>query len=88
MTLVTKPVLVATGADEEGCLVFNDDRLVAVLVRLSDRHEIAPGQWFYEAGFGALDGPHHPTFASLEEAKDYIAERIARARASRRGPEV
>jgi hypothetical protein len=79
MTLTTKPVRVATGADEDGCLVFNDGRLVAVLVRLSDQHEVAPGQWFYEAGFGPLDGPDHPTFPSIEEAQSYIAERISRA---------
>jgi hypothetical protein len=75
-----KPVRVATGADEDGCLVFSDDRLVAILVRLSDQHEIAPGHWFYEAGFGYLDGPDHPTFASLDEATSYIAYRIRRAR--------
>jgi hypothetical protein len=80
VTLTMTPVRVATGADEEGCLVFSDDRLVAVLVRLSDQHEIAPGQWFYEAGFGPLDGPDHPTFGSLEEASSYIAHRIKKAR--------
>lgn len=83
MTLIMKPVRVGTGADEEGCLVFSDGRMVAVLVRLSDDNEIAPGQWFYEAGFGALDGPDHPTFGSLEEAKGYIANRISRARDGR-----
>jgi hypothetical protein len=36
MILTTQPVRVATGHDEEGCLIFADDRLVAVLVRLSD----------------------------------------------------
>ena len=85
MTLTSRPVRVATGADEDGCLVFSDDRLVAVLVRLSDRHEIAPGRWFHEAGFGPLDEPDHPTFTSLEDAKDYIARRLAHAR---RGPEA
>jgi hypothetical protein len=80
MKLVTQPVRVATDPDEEGCLVFSDDRLVAVLVRLSDENEVAPGQWFYEAGFGACNGPEHPTFASLDEATDYIAKRIHRAR--------
>jgi len=80
MTLVTQPIRVGTGADEEGCLVFSDGRLAAVLVRLSDDNEIAPGQWFYEAGFGALDGPEHPTFADLEEAKAYIEDRLSRAR--------
>jgi hypothetical protein len=80
MTLVMQPVRVATGADEEGCLVFSDDRLVAVLVLLSDENEIAPGHWYYEAGFGALDGPEHPTFATLDEAQEYIVHRIGQAR--------
>ena len=83
MTLTTKPVRVSTGADEDGRLVFSDDRLVAILVRLSDQHEIAPGQWFYEAGFGSLDGPHHPIFANLEEATEYIAQRIDQAQRGR-----
>jgi hypothetical protein len=82
MTVTTMPVRVVTGADDEGCLVFCEERLVAVLARLSDDDEIAPGHWFYEAGFGALDGPDHPTFASLEEAKDYIALRMRQARRS------
>jgi hypothetical protein len=79
MTLMMQPVRVATGADEEGCLVFSDDRLVAVLVHLSDENEIAPGHWYYEAGFGALDGPEHPTFANIDEAQDYIVRRIREA---------
>ena len=83
MTLVTQAVRVGTGADEEGCLVFSDDRLVAVLVLLSEQNEIAPGQWFHEAGFGALEGPDHPTFASVQEAKEYIARRIGRAEETR-----
>jgi hypothetical protein len=80
MTLVTQPVRVGTGADEEGCLVFSEDRLVAVLVRLSHQNEIAPGQWFYETGFGPLGGPEHPNFATLDDAKHYIVDRISRAR--------
>ena len=80
MTLVTKPVRVRTNGDEEGCLVFSDDRLVAVLVRLSEHNEVAPGQWFYETGFGPLDGPDHPTFATLDQARDYVAARIRRSK--------
>jgi hypothetical protein len=80
MALIAQPVRVATGADEEGCLVFSDDRLVAVLVRLSDQNEIAPGEWFYETGFGRLGGPEHPTFATLDKAKAYISARLSQAR--------
>jgi hypothetical protein len=57
MSLSLQPVRVATGFDEEGMLVFDgDQRLVAVLTRLSDQNEVAPGQWFLEAGFGRLGG--------------------------------
>jgi hypothetical protein len=76
VTLTFQPVRIATGHDEDGCLVFADDRLVAALVRLSNEHEVAPGQWFYETGFGPLNGPDHPTFPSLDEAARYIADRI------------
>jgi hypothetical protein len=45
MSLTLQPVRVGTGSDEEGMLVFDDDqRLVAVLVRLLDENEVAPGQ--------------------------------------------
>jgi hypothetical protein len=33
-----------------------EQRLVAVLVRLSDENEVAPGQWYLGAGFGQIDG--------------------------------
>jgi hypothetical protein len=58
MSLTFQPVRVNTGFQEEGVLVFDEQRrLVAVLVHLSDEHEVAPGQWFLEAGFGRLGGP-------------------------------
>ena len=70
MTLSLRPVRVATGHEEEGNLVFDDQgRLVAVLVHLSDKNEIAPGQWFLEVGFGSLDSSSPPTFAALNTAK-------------------
>ncbi|WP_338105381.1 hypothetical protein [Microvirga tunisiensis] len=57
MSLTLQPVRVGTGSEEEGMLVFDDvQRLVAVLTRLSDQNEVAPGQWFLEAGFGRLGG--------------------------------
>jgi hypothetical protein len=77
VTLTLKPVRVATGADdEEGRLVFAGGRLVAVLVRLSEQHEELAGRWFFEAGFGRLDGPLHPAFRDLPEAEAWIAERL------------
>ena len=78
MTIALQSVRIATGAEEEGLLVLADDRLVAVLVHLSDENEIAPGAWFLEAGFGRVDGRGHPTFKNLDDAQDWIRQRIAR----------
>jgi hypothetical protein len=76
MTLTLQPVRVANSHDEEGLLVLAEDRLVAVLVRLSEEHGDLSGDWFLEAGFGRLDGPHHPTFRDLDEAQDWIARHL------------
>ena len=78
MTLTLQPVRVATGFEDEGVLVFDgEQRLVAVLTHLSDQNEVAPGQWFLEAGFGPLDGVSHPAFADLDAAQDWIGRRLA-----------
>ena len=78
MTLHLRAVQVATGHDEEGMLVFDlDERLVAILVRLGPLHPNA-GEWVLETGFGrVVDDVQHPTFASLDEAKDWIEQRLA-----------
>ncbi len=81
MTLSLQPMRVATGFDEEGMLVLDEgQRLLAVLVRLSDENEAAPGQWFVEAGFGRLDGGNHPTFFNLDMAQDWIGQRLTQGR--------
>ncbi len=81
MTLSLQPMRVATGFDEEGMLVLDEgQRLLAVLVRLSDENEAAPGQWFVEAGFGRLDGGNHPTFSNLDMAQDWIGQRLTQGR--------
>ena len=78
MTLALQPVRVATGFDEEGMMVLDEgQRLVAVLVRLSDDNEVAPGQWYLEAGFGRIDGTNHPIFSNLDLAQDWIRQRLA-----------
>ena len=77
MSLTFQPVRVATGIDEEGVLVFDEERrLLAVLTQLSSENEVAPGQWFLEAGFGPLGGRTQPTFSDLESAQDWISRRI------------
>jgi hypothetical protein len=78
MSLTFQPVRVATGFDEEGMMALDEgQRLVAVLVRLSDDNEVAPGQWYFEAGFGRLDGGNHPIFSNLDMAQDWISQRLA-----------
>jgi hypothetical protein len=78
MSLTFQPVRVATSFDEEGMMVLDEEqRLLAVLVRLSDDNEVAPGQWYFEAGFGRLDGGSHPTFSNLDMAQDWIGQRLA-----------
>ena len=83
MSLALQPVRVATSSpDENGLLVFDEaQRLVALLVQLSDEHGDEAGHWFYEAGFGPMDGPDHPTFPDLDAAQ---AVRGAKARADLR----
>jgi len=77
MILTLQPVHVATGLDEEGMLVFDaEQRLVAVLTHLSDQHDGLAGHWFLEVGFGRLDGTKNPTFASLDEAREWIGQRL------------
>jgi hypothetical protein len=78
MSLTLQPIRVATGFDEDGMMVFDEEqRLVAVLVRLSDENEVAPGQWYLEAGFGQIDGVQHPGFADLDTAQGWISQRLA-----------
>ena len=64
------------GPDEEGCLVFVDGKLVAVLVRLSTEHGDAAGRWFLEHGFGPLDTPEQPLFEDLGAAERWIAGQV------------
>jgi hypothetical protein len=78
MKLGFQTVTVETNApDEEGRLVFADNRLVAVLVRLSEEHGRKAGRWYLEHGFGKLDGLAQPIFTDLDEAQDWVAQRIS-----------
>ncbi len=82
MSLTLQPTRVATGADDEGMLVYSDGKLVAVLVHLSDENEVAPGEWYLEAGFGrGFEGPNHRSFPTLEAAQDWISQRLGAKRA-------
>jgi hypothetical protein len=78
MSLRLQPIQVATGSDDQDSqLVFHEGFLVAVLVQLSDKHEGAAGMWFLEAGFGPVDTATPPTFADLDEAWNWIEQRLA-----------
>jgi hypothetical protein len=68
--------------DQDGCLILHDDCLVAVLVCLSDAHGAEAGSWFYEAGFGALDGPDHPSFPILMRPRTTCSPASPRRRLS------
>jgi hypothetical protein len=73
-------VQVATGStDTESLLVFSDDFLVAVLVRLSDDHGDEAGMWFLEVGFGRVDDLRQPRFADLDAAQAWIRDRLEEA---------
>jgi len=77
MTLMLQPVRVATGAEEEGLLVFDDEqRLRAVLIHLSAENEVAPGHWYLEAGFLGLGTTNRPTFIDLEAAQQWINKHL------------
>jgi hypothetical protein len=76
MNLDFRPVRVATGSDdEEGLLAFAGERLVAVLVRLSNLHDDMAGSWFVEASFGLRD--EHQTFTDLPSAEAWIRKHVS-----------
>jgi hypothetical protein len=84
MNLVFTPVRVATGSDdEEGLLAFAGERLVAVLVRLSNMHDDLAGSWFVEASFGLRD--KHQTFTDLPSAEAWIRKHVITAFESQTG---
>lgn len=79
--LIVHPTRVATSsADEDGCLVHADGRLVAVLVRLADpMHGGLAGSWFLEAGFGPCGARHAPVFDSLDAAREWVGQQVGGA---------
>lgn len=76
MSLRLQPTRIAA-ADADGCLVFSDAGLVAVLACLTDMHGEMAGKWFLEAGFGDLHWQKHNVFSDLEAAKDWIMKQVA-----------
>lgn len=76
MNLILQPVRVDAVEEGEGCLVFAEGCLLAVLVRLSESHEDEAGYWFLEKGFGRLDRPDPPVFCDLPTAEQWIKEHL------------
>lgn len=91
MTLTVQPVLLGNPDDQDGVLVFDGGRLVAVLCRLSATHGHRAGQWFLESSFGvaALDtdmfGTIEQACASIDRAI-IVRETQAAAASARRPP--
>jgi hypothetical protein len=77
MTLTLQPVLLANRHDDEAQLVFVGDRLLGLLVRLSEMHEGMAGSWFLEFAFDDLDHPPQSVFPDLDTALEWIAERLS-----------
>jgi hypothetical protein len=79
MSLHLQPVRLVSGNDDaEATLVFIDGDLVAVLSHLSELHDGEAGRWFLEAWFGPGYVANGPTFASLDDAQDWIEGRLAK----------
>lgn len=77
MSYEFKPVRVRTGSpDEEGRLVQRDDKLIAVLVRLSEQHAGDAGKWVVEAGFAFPDTARDQLFESLRDAEAWFDRHI------------
>ena len=72
MNVRFEPVRLATGSEEEGMLVFLDEKLIAILVHLAPDNSVAPGHWFLEASFDGLPGLSAPTFPDLDAAERWV----------------
>lgn len=70
----TRIFSVIEGQDETGQLVFYDDRLAAVLIKLGSMHEEQEGFWNLEVGFGLCAG-RPATFRHLADALRWVGER-------------
>ena len=76
MSLRLQPVRVGNGSDDQnGRLVFKDDALVALLVRLSGNHDEDAGKWFLEAEFGRDCLEPAALCDDLERAQAWFARR-------------
>ena len=75
----TETIKIATGSDdEEGMLVFDDQHLLAVFVRLADRaHEPGlAGMWNLEIRFDAPSCDGNPVFPDAAQALAWLKTEI------------
>lgn len=77
MSLTITDVVVAVGRSQvPGHLVFEADRLLAVLTRIDAQEGMRSG-WYVEAAFGPLIySPVLPVFATVAEALDWMQARL------------
>lgn len=86
MCQTTRIPATRSGVVEEGFLVFADDTLMAVVIRLDrtldEELEDLRGRWYLETGYGACTiGPGvDQLFRSPDEAQRWVLERVSRAR--------
>ncbi|HEY8381512.1 MAG TPA: hypothetical protein VIL09_05090 [Microvirga sp.] len=78
MKLTLQPVRLADGRGGEGTLVFIDDELAAVLVRLPEQSSLGPRSWCLEAGFGRFGWHGSPVFPDLPSAEAWIRQMLQR----------
>jgi hypothetical protein len=75
-------VRIAAGGEarpDEGLLVYGDDALVAILVKLDRELALQTrGTWYLQSGFGPIDDFHHPSFKTVEDTLAWIARRLTR----------
>ena len=76
ITFQRVPVMTGS-ADREGCVIFADGQLTAVVVRLDAcEHGHLRGKWFLEAGIGPCNHPA-PLFDLVDDALAWVASRIS-----------
>lgn len=77
-----QPTKVATtSTDEDGLLVYQDQHLVAVIVRLEPAVHGEPyaGKWNLEATFGHLPYPPDKVFEDVDHAQEWLEKRLKRS---------
>ncbi len=77
MSLRFQPVLLGSVPDgDDGMLVFQSDRLIAIVSHLGDLHGELAGRWFVEATFAEVAPMVHETFATLSDFEGWAVEEL------------